>query len=424
MSKGNLHNVYEIKKSKISYGGSKIMGMSASQMRYIMISGEKSDVEFQGQQINQQRTTLATQTSAYNSQLLNLTVPTPPSSDQFQTTSYSFTMGNDKSTVTGTTYDKVSKTYTVNYTQDVTKAQAQTDNKFKCTRDGSDFFVAGTKVALATLDNSTEGLKNKHNISVIEEEAVSPYRLADGTALTRVVTDNTSTKYNADTIANLTTAVGGTIDAKETYYSYVDADGNSVYTKGSELKANAGVTDGVDTYSVDANGNRKAGTTTANAEQFYVYSSGGTTYYLTATDLNNLVDGDTDGKNLTGYTVDETATVKESYQMTGTNISWSSSGRMTAITDADGNNYSLSVSTAKDDTAYEDAYNEYEFAKNEYSNKMDQINAQIDIVQTQDKKLELKLQDLDTKQKALSTEMDSVKKVIDKNIEASFKAFA
>ena len=59
------------------------MGMSASQMRYIMISGKKSDIEFQGQQINQQRTTLATESSTLNSSLLNMTVPTPPSSEDF-----------------------------------------------------------------------------------------------------------------------------------------------------------------------------------------------------------------------------------------------------------------------------------------------------------------------------------------------------
>lgn len=45
------------------------------------------------------------------------------------------------------------------------------------------------------------------------------------------------------------------------------------------------------------------------------------------------------------------------------------------------------------------------------------------IFQSQDKDLELKMKQLDTEHNALQTEMDSVKKVIEKNIESSFKTF-
>ena len=45
-------------------------------------------------------------------------------------------------------------------------------------------------------------------------------------------------------------------------------------------------------------------------------------------------------------------------------------------------------------------------------------------LQGQDKRLELELKDLDTQHKEIETEYDSVKKVIDKNIEGSFKTFS
>lgn len=45
-------------------------------------------------------------------------------------------------------------------------------------------------------------------------------------------------------------------------------------------------------------------------------------------------------------------------------------------------------------------------------------------LQTQDKKLEMELKNVDTQHSAVQTEMDAVKKVIDKNIESSFKTFA
>jgi hypothetical protein len=44
-------------------------------------------------------------------------------------------------------------------------------------------------------------------------------------------------------------------------------------------------------------------------------------------------------------------------------------------------------------------------------------------IQGQDKRLELEMKNLDTQHKEVETEVDAVKKVIDKNIESSFKTF-
>jgi len=50
-------------------------------------------------------------------------------------------------------------------------------------------------------------------------------------------------------------------------------------------------------------------------------------------------------------------------------------------------------------------------------------DADMQAIQTKDKRLDLNIKQLDTEHQALQTEMDSVKKVIDKNIESSFKTF-
>ena len=52
-----------------------------------------------------------------------------------------------------------------------------------------------------------------------------------------------------------------------------------------------------------------------------------------------------------------------------------------------------------------------------------EYTAQSEILQRQDKMLELALTKVQTEQKAIETEMDSVKKVIDKNVETTFKTF-
>lgn len=66
------------------------MGMSASQARFLGLTARKSNVEFQGQQVNQQRTSLANESSGLFNQMLALQVPTPPSATDFYSMSYTF----------------------------------------------------------------------------------------------------------------------------------------------------------------------------------------------------------------------------------------------------------------------------------------------------------------------------------------------
>ena len=67
------------------------MGMSASQARFLAITARKSNVEFQGQQVNQQRTSLANESAGLFNQMLELEVPVPPSATDFYSMAYTFT---------------------------------------------------------------------------------------------------------------------------------------------------------------------------------------------------------------------------------------------------------------------------------------------------------------------------------------------
>lgn len=69
------------------------MGMAASQARLLTLQARQSDLEYQGQQINQERSVLSQQvTNLYNS-LLEMNVPTPPSTSDYTTVQYSGTVG-------------------------------------------------------------------------------------------------------------------------------------------------------------------------------------------------------------------------------------------------------------------------------------------------------------------------------------------
>ena len=67
---------------------------------------------------------------------------------------------------------------------------------------------------------------------------------------------------------------------------------------------------------------------------------------------------------------------------------------------------------------------DYEYQKMLYERTINDINAQTEIIQQQDRTLELRLKQLDTEQNALNTELEAVKKVIEQNVEATFKTFA
>ena len=53
-----------------------------------------------------------------------------------------------------------------------------------------------------------------------------------------------------------------------------------------------------------------------------------------------------------------------------------------------------------------------------------EINAKTEVIQQQDRNLELKLQRLDNERQQIKTEIDAVDKVIDENIEKSYKTFS
>ena len=76
------------------------MGMAASQARFLGLTARKTNVEYEGQQVNQHRTALSNQSANYYNQLLGMSVPVPPSVDDYTKTVYTFTDGSLTNCVT------------------------------------------------------------------------------------------------------------------------------------------------------------------------------------------------------------------------------------------------------------------------------------------------------------------------------------
>lgn len=90
------------------------MGMAASQARFLGLTARKNNVEFEGQQINQQRTALSNESANYYNDLLGMSVPVPPSIDEYTKTTYTFSDGAITNQITAM-IAQPDGTYTISY---------------------------------------------------------------------------------------------------------------------------------------------------------------------------------------------------------------------------------------------------------------------------------------------------------------------
>ena len=126
------------------------MGMAASQARFLSLTARKTNVEFEGQQINQQRTSLSNESANYYSQLCNMVVPTPPSSEDFTKTVYTFVDGSELNTINSLIAQK-DGLYILNYTQSYEAESVVSNGSVVTTRqqsaDGTfSYFIGSTKL--------------------------------------------------------------------------------------------------------------------------------------------------------------------------------------------------------------------------------------------------------------------------------------
>lgn len=437
------------------------MGMAASQARYLSLQGRMSNVEYQGQQINQERTILSQQSTALYNSLLDMQVPTPPSTSDYTTITYTgvdgatnFTLGNIK---------PQNGKYIVEINTSYTGGVVQKDSGVK-------------KVSLPKTDKD-----NPKNYNALKGTELN----ASMTEYTKEVLSSIYVKTNEDDGKTLCRPLTST-DAGKLYIIGEDGKIELIGDQNTKFFINDGSTEGEPWY-VDP----IAEYTGYNIGGYYAYEfteaertfskANGYKFdweaYKTA--IKDTYGSDTDAKNYTdflvyfdtssGYSVpkfvlrsdlDTVATEKNnqytqtySYLANGTvekteakeqcELTFDTEGRITKIgipqfgkkteggkevIDYDkiiGYNYiDLKAATSTDSAAYEDAYNQYEYAQYQYDKKVQEINAKTEIIQQEDRSLELRLQRLDNERTQLKTEMEAVEKVINENIENSYKTFS
>lgn len=346
------------------------MGMSASQARFLSLTARKTNVEYEGQQINQQRTTLSNESSSYYSQLCQMTVPTPPSSADYTKTVYTFTDGSETNTVNSLIAQR-NGYYIINYTQEIpTDSVVSNGTVLVSKKNDNEYYIGSTRLRpLGTADDTDPYLS-----SLKDDQARE-----DALALENQYLTMLQEKYNET----------------EWYVRYQLNTTNNSYSPVFYSKAQV----------ENADYNEKTGASLSTIKS-YVY--GQTTETREIKNAPARVEQDSTGRYISVLIYDTD---------TDGNIRVDDNGNEV------GTEYSLITSTTSDDAAYNDAMNQYNYDKAIYDQNIQEINSKIEIIQQQDKNLELRLKQLDTEENAISTEIDAVKKVISKNVETSFKTF-
>src|SRR5574344_61733 len=379
------------------------MGMSASQARFLALTARKSNVEFEGQQINQQRTTLSNESANYYSELCNMNVPTPPSVDDYTKVSYTFNDGALTNTITSM-IAKGNNNYSISYIQ-----QWQDDYSI----------VSASSSLIAKSTSPTGATTYSVGTSVLRELGT----ISDGTA----TYDATALAALSETDFNtLKTNTSGNIKT-DAYLSTLTQEQLVALMKEEEY------------YKTMVNEKNQTATDTAWYVRYVKDSSSGS--YVPYFYQKSLVDNPakyTDGyatSNINCYSIGSETKTKEILNQLGS-VEKDSTGRYISITiyetdsatgekktDGTETTYTLTTNTSTDEDSYNDAMNQYNYDQNQYDKKVQDINSKLEIIQEQDKNLELNLKQLDTEENAIPTEMDAVKKVISKNVESSFKTF-
>ena len=191
------------------------MGMAASQARFLNLTARKTNIEYQGQQINQQRTELSNKSATLYNQMLTLQVPSPPNSQDFTKVSYTFMMpgGIDEATVSQFTPTGTNGEYSVSFAYKTTELgfpACSDSEKSKAYEDSGVYNIttsAGKGFELTKYDSNDTQQKELHGDAYskligtsgdmyfvnVGTEAAPKYQYYKGTELATATADGATT---------------------------------------------------------------------------------------------------------------------------------------------------------------------------------------------------------------------------------------
>ena len=520
------------------------MGMSATQARYLSLVAQQSNLEYQGQQINQERSVLAQQVSDLYNSLLNLQVPTPPSTQDFTSIVYNCNMLSQNLTFSASdVVPSENNTFTVNFKSKGYGETLSLNNGTISVERNTDEPVTGTIIdnhlSMQSLNGafqekadqstpSAPGYQFMHialyttnpydmlvdstnhyvllNIDGNEETANGDFTgdneflLATPENIQKVLDAGSSPVVIYELVTEgsspilFTAGVDVLVESAETWqpvnigtsfedYYVVDVDGYATPANADDFDMDGGdyiLKQGVKYLHEDGIGSDSASldnpdtqnddyliggkpaialdeavaTGHLTEEQYNQYvkaienanlkKSDGTPYGPDSFFFYKLDDGtiqfalksdvlDNDGRTKT-YNFIPNGDITNIDTREGCLLEFDpANGRITNISipiygdNGEIQSYTsinLEATTVTDEIGYENAMAEYKYEQYLYDQEQAKINAKTEAIQQMDRNLELKLQRLDTQRTQITTEMDALEKVLNDNIEKSYKTFS
>ena len=448
------------------------MGMAASQARFLSLTARKTNVEWEGQQVNQQRTALANESANLYNQLTAIKVPTPPAVSDYTTTTYTFTTSDLKETSgkgntafsfseinnvagqnyvtlaytkyfwekaidtmnSGTIFTDESGNKKINLTTGVSTSATEYEAKpdqlktITCPKEvfeNNDGTVK-TDITIASMNFTFNG-NDKITLKSDTTHEYSVKKLDDGKYQVTIVNDKNDDGKVKDNSGNYSVSFGGqyfavTVNENGSYTLQIDGstvDASNIVAKYYSTSG-SGATFSNDYFGDEFTTATIDGVTKYN-QNVLSYNLGDSTrvYYISAAE-------NAKGSFSASYYVGEVS--KKEFVEYPCYFETAENGRYKSISimnsSGDLETFPLSVTSKQDEAAYDQAMLDYQYEQAKYEKQVKDINAKTEKIQQEDRTLELRLKQLDTEQNALKTEMDAVSKVIEDNIESTFKTFA
>ena len=400
------------------------MGMSATQARYLSLIAQQSNLEYQGQQINQERSVLSQQVSELYNSLLNLQVPTPPSTTEFTKVEYQGSMGatNFRIPISNIKPGKDGK-YCVTLEETSYGDSLSLNKGHSMVSEG----VVEINARPATVaDLNTTGVNLDRTFVLNADGTVRPlekdeYETKDGKT---TIKDATLNVVVVDAEAPDTYPIQGTDEGKR-------IAGSKCYTiEGARTAGLITEEEYAGFIKAIENSFPETGKNAYKPEDFYTFEDSNGNWHFALKE-------DVDSKDGTTLTYDYIPNGKFTEYTTSDECQLTfeaGSGRITAIqipnydkTTGEILSYTevaLEAVTVTDELAYDEAANQFKYEQYEYDRQQQEINAKTEVIQQQDRNLELKLQRLDTQRQQITTEIDALEKVLKENIESSYKTFS
>ena len=197
------------------------MGLAASQARFLGLTARKSNIEYEGQQVNQQRTALAEEVNSLYSKLLSLDIPIAPDTTEFYETNYSFEATNT---------DGYDGEYVI--------------NSYYPTTEDSIYNVNATRTYKK---NVAEGKVYKAN-RIAYDATTGQYTFTDDKGTQQVLIPNAANSAAVVALINESYPDNEPLDANEQLYYYADEQGQTHYIPASQLSTDATMQDKFSVY--------------------------------------------------------------------------------------------------------------------------------------------------------------------------------